>query len=172
MMRSFAEEKKQKTDELLMTSPLTTNEIVAGKFFGAFLFILVLLAPTMIYQVVLVTMAKPELGPILTGYLGVILFAGCGVAIGLFASSLTENQIIAAVVTFVIVLFMFIINFVSLPEERLLSDILKYVSVADHLKNLLRGVVDTRDLVYFLSIIFLFVFLTKRSLESVAWRSS
>jgi ABC-2 type transport system permease protein len=170
MMRSFAEEKKQKTDELLMTSPLTTNQILMGKFFGAFVFVVILLMPTVAYQVVLFVLSKPELGPVACGYLGVVLFAACGISIGLFASSLTENQIIAAVITFVIVLFMFIINFVGGAEGTLVGDIVKYVGVAEHLKNLLRGTVDTRDLVYFLSIIFLFLFLTKRSLESVSWR--
>jgi ABC-2 type transport system permease protein len=170
LMRSFAEEKKQKTDELLMTSPLTTNQLLAGKFFGAFAFILALLLPTVIYQVVLFVVSAPELGPVVVGYLGVTLFAACGIAIGLFASSLTENQIIAAVINFVIVLFMFIINFVSAPEGTIVGDIVRYLSVADHLKNLLRGILDTRDLVYFGSILFLFLFLTKRSLESASWR--
>jgi ABC-2 type transport system permease protein len=170
MMRSFAEEKRMKTDELLLTSPLTVNEILAGKFLGAFIFLLAMLLPTVIYQVVLFKLASPEAGPVVLGYLGVVLFAGCGVAIGLFASSLTENQIVAAVVTFVIILFMFIINFISVSEGTLIGDLVKYIAVADHLKNLLRGVLDTRDLVYFLSIISLFLFLTKRSLESVSWR--
>lgn len=172
MMRSLAEEKKQKTDELLMTSPLTINQILWGKFLGAFLFVMILLLPTVAYQGVLFWLSQPEWGPVVTGYLGVVLFASCGIAIGLFASSLTENQIIAAVVTFVIVLFMFIINLISVPEESLAGGILRYISVTDHLKNLLRGVLDTRDLVYFLSIVLLFLFLTKRSLESVSWRSS
>jgi len=170
MMRTFAEEKRQRTDELLMTSPLTVNQILFGKFFGSLLFILILIAPTMVYQALLFIFAKPEMGPILTGYLGVVLFAAGGVAIGLFASSLTENQIIAAVITFVILLFMFIINFAGQSEGTFIYGIVKYLSVADHIRNLLRGLLDTRDLVYFGSIITLFLFLTKRSIESVQWR--
>lgn len=170
MMRSFAEEKRQRTDELLLTSPLTTDEILLGKFLGAMAFIAILLAPTAAYQAVLFSVSEPELGPVLTGYAGVALFAAAGVSIGLFASSLTENQIIAAVITFVVLLFMFIINFVGASEGTFLGDLVKYLSVADHLKNLLRGILDTRDLVYFGSIIALFLFLTKRSLESVSWR--
>jgi ABC-2 type transport system permease protein len=170
MMRSFAEEKKQKTEELLLTSPLTINEILAGKFFGALFFVLIVLLPTAVYQVILFKLSTPELGPVLTGYGSVVLFAGAGVAIGLFASSLTENQIIAAVISFVILLGMFIITSLSLPEGSLLGDIVSYVMIREHLTNLLRGIVDTRDLVYFGSVIFLFLFLTKRSLESVSWR--
>jgi ABC-2 type transport system permease protein len=169
-MRAFAEEKRQKTEELLMTSPLTTGEILAGKFFGSFIFILILLLPTIAYQFFLFYYSEPELGPVLTGYLGVILFAACGISIGLFASSLTENQIIAAVVTFVVLLFMFIINFVSLPEESFMGSIVQYLSVSEHIRNLLKGLVDTRDLVYFLSVSGLFLFLTKRSIESTGWR--
>lgn len=170
MMRSFAEEKRQKTEELLMTSPLTMGQILAGKFLGAFTFIFILILPTVAYQVVLFVVAKPEIGAIVSGYLGILLFAAAGISVGLFASSLTENQIIAAVITFVILLFLFIINFISIGSGTLLGDIVKYVAVTDHLKNLLRGVIDTRDLVYFISITGLFLFLTKRSLESVSWR--
>ena len=170
MMRSFAEEKRQKTDELLMTSPITLNQLVMGKFIGSLTFVAVLILPTLAYQVLLFVFAKPELGPVLTGYLGIFLFASGGVAIGMFASSLTENQIIAAVVSFVILLFMFIINFIGQNEGGIFFDIIKYLSVSEHISNLLRGMIDTRDLVYFFSIITLFLFLTKRSMESFSWR--
>jgi len=170
MMRTFAEEKRQKTDELLMTSPITVNELIAGKFIGALVFSLVLVLPTLAYQALLFKYASPEWGPVVTGYLGVVLFVAAGVAIGLFASSLTENQIIAAVVCFVILLFMFIINFIGEREGNFFFKILQYLSVADHIRNLLRGLIDTRDLVYFLSIVALFLFLTKRSIESIRWR--
>ncbi|MFH1017802.1 MAG: ABC transporter permease subunit [Pseudomonadota bacterium] len=170
MMRTLAEEKRQRTDELLMTSPITVNELIAGKFIGSMLFVLVLIAPTLVYQGLLFKFASPEWGPVLTGYLGVVLFAAAGVAVGLFASSLTENQIIAAVVCFVILLAMFIINFVGEREGNILFKIVQYLSVADHIRNLLRGIIDTRDVVYFGSIVLLFLFLTKCSLESIRWR--
>ncbi len=170
MMRSLAEEKRQKTDELLMTSPITPNQLLAGKFLGAFGFILILLLPTVIYQGMLFKFAEPELGPVVTGYLGVVLFAASGIAIGLFASSVTENQIIAAVVCFVVLLFMFIINFVNVPEGTFIYDIVKYISISDHIRNLLKGLIDSRDLVYFASFASLFLFLTKRSIESTGWR--
>ncbi len=170
MMRTFAEEKRQRTEELLMTSPLTINQIVAGKFIGSLLFMMVLMLPTLAYQVLLFKFSKPEFGPVFTGYLGVLLFSAAGVAIGLFASSLTENQIIAAVVTFVVLLFMFIISFLGDKEGTFIFDVIKYLSIQEHIKNLLQGLIDTRDLIYFFSIIVLFLFLTKRSVESVRWR--
>ncbi|MCB0370443.1 MAG: ABC transporter permease subunit, partial [Bdellovibrionales bacterium] len=172
MMRSFAEEKSQKTDELLRTSPITSGEVLAGKFFGALGFIVVLLLPTVIYQILLFVLVAnpPELGPVITGYAGVFLFACAGISIGLFASSLTENQIIGAVVSFVILLFMFIINFIQLSEGSVIYSIVKYVSVGEHIRNLLRGLLDTKDIVYFAGICIVFLTLTKRSMEVEGWR--
>ena len=172
MMRSFAEEKSQKTDELLKTSPITAGQLLAGKFFGALAFVSVMVFPTVIYQVMLFQFfsTPPEIGPIVTGYFSIMLFAAAGISIGLFASSLTENQIIGAVLTFVVLLFMFIINFIQVSEGSVLYDVVKYFSVGEHVRNLLRGLLDTRDLVYFGSIMALFLFLSKRSLEAQGWR--
>lgn len=153
-----------------MTSPITTNQLLVGKFLGSLLFVLVLVVPTFAYQALLFWFSKPEWGPVFTGYVGVILFASAGVAVGLFASSLTENQIIAAVISFVILLFMFIINFIGQNEGTFVFEVVKYLSVAEHIRNLLRGLMDTRDVVYFLSFIVVFLFLTKRSIESTQWR--
>ena len=172
MMRSFSEERNQKTDELLKTSPMTANHLLIGKFLGSFIFILIMISPTVIYQALLFFYldSPPELWPIVTGYLGVVLFATAGISIGLFASSLTTNQIIGAVVTFVILLFMFLMNMQTLPEGGVLIEVVKYISVSEHIRNLLRGLLDTRDVVYFLSIVVLFSFMTKRSLEAAGWR--
>jgi ABC-2 type transport system permease protein len=170
MMRSFAEEKRQKTEELLMTSPITTGELLAGKFFGSLVFVVILLLPTLAYQALLFVFSEPEIGPVVTGYAAVLLFASAGIAIGLFASSVTENQIIAAVISFVILLFMLIIANLRVPEESFFGPIIAYLAVGQHLENLLKGMLDTKDLFYFGSIIFLFLFLTKRSIESVRWR--
>jgi ABC-2 type transport system permease protein len=170
MMRSFSEEMKQKTDQLLITSPITSGELIMGKFFGSFLFIMIMILPTTAYQGLLFYYSSPELGPVLTGYLGIMLYAAAGVSIGLFASSLTENQIIAAVISFVILLFMFVINMGAVTEGSWVYKILQYISVSDHIRNPLQGVLDTKDFVYFGSLIFLFLFMTKRSLESKGWR--
>lgn len=170
MMRSFAEERKQKTDELLITSPLTSGDLIAGKFFGSLAFVLIMISPTLLYQALLFHFSSPEIGPVMAGYLGIGLFACAAVSIGLFASSLTENQIIAAVVSFVILLFMFIINMVNIGSGSWLGMLIEYISVSTHIRNLLQGVIDTRDVLYFLSIMFLFLFLTRRSLETRGWR--
>lgn len=172
MMRSFAEEKSRRTDELLRTSPITGGELIAGKFLGSLAFIGLLLLPTLVYQLLLYTLlpSPPEGWPIVTGYLGVLLFVCAGISIGLFASALTENQIIGAVVTFVILLFMFIINFIQLSEGSILYSVVKYLSVGEHIRNFLRGLLDTKDVVYFLSICVVFLTLTKRSLEIEGWR--
>ena len=169
-MRSFAEERKNGTEELLMTSPITINQIIAGKFFGAFIFALIMLAPTVIYQILLFHYSNPELGPVITGYVGVILFIIVGISVGLFTSSLTENQIIAAVVAFVILLFLFIINMVGGAEGTVLSSLVDYLSVVEHIRNFIKGLIDFRDIVYFATLTIFFMFLTKRSVESIRWR--
>lgn len=170
MMRSFAEEKKNGTEELLLTSPITVNELIAGKFLGALLFILISLAPTVLYLGLLFVFAKPEWGPVLSGYLGIVLFVGAAIAVGLFASSLTENQIIAAVVCFVMLLGLFIIGILVQGESTALGKIVSYLSIQEHIENMLKGLINTRDVVYFLSITAFFLFLTKRSVDSVRWR--
>jgi ABC-2 type transport system permease protein len=123
-----------------------------------------------LYQVVLFVYSSPEVGPVLTGYLGVFLFAATGVSIGLFASSLTENQIIAAVITFVVLLFLFIISLLTSDESTLMYQVVQFFSVSTHVQNLLRGLINTKDLLYFGSFIVFFLFLTRRSLEAKGWR--
>jgi ABC-2 type transport system permease protein len=170
MMRSFSEEKRNGTEELLMTSPVTVNQIIAGKFFGSFIFMMVLILPTVIYQILLFSFAKPELGPVLTGYLGIIGFICVGIAVGLFASSLTKNQIIAMVISFVFLLMLFIIGMVAPAEGTAIGEVVRYLSVASHAQNLMRGLIDTKDIIYFASLTILFIFLTKQSVDSVRWR--
>ena len=170
MMRSFSEEKRNGTEELLMTSPLSINEIIAGKFLGSLGFIISLLLPTVLYQFLLFQFSEPELGPVLTGYLGILGFSCMGIAIGMFASSLTQNQIIAMVITFVILVMFFVIGSLDPGEESAFSTIVRYLAINDHTQNLVRGVIDTKDLVYFGSITALFIILTKQSVESVRWR--
>ena len=170
MMRSFAEEKKNCTEELLMTSPISINQIIGGKFLGSFLFSLVLLLPTVVYQVLIFTFADPELGPVLTGYLAIVLFVCVAISVGLFASSLSHNQIIGMTVTFVILLMMFVIGMLDAGEQTALGKVVNYLSVTEHVQNLFKGLIDTKDIVYFLSLSWLFIFLTKQSVESVRWR--
>jgi ABC-2 type transport system permease protein len=169
-MRSFAEEKRAGTYELLMTSPLSITEIVAGKFLGALAFLLVMVGLTGVYPLILLLYGNPEVGIIAAGYLGLLLLATAFLTIGLLTSSFTENQIIAAVSCLVVLLLLYIISWPAESAGPVLGAVLKYVSLTEHFSELVKGVIDTKDLVYFGSVIALALFLTQRSVESVRWR--
>ena len=169
-MRSFAEEKRSGTYELLMTSPLTITQIVLGKFLGAFVFILVMVLLTGIYPLILVLYGNPEAGIILSGYLGLLLLATAFVSVGLLTSSLTDNQIIAAVSCLVALLLLYVISWPAETAGSTMGAVLKYLSLTEHFGELVKGVIDTRDLMYFGSVIVLALFLTQRSVESLRWR--
>jgi ABC-2 type transport system permease protein len=169
-MRSFAEEKRTGTYELLMTSPLSITEIVAGKFLGALGFLIVMLGLTGIYPLILLMYGNPELGVIAAGYLGLLLLATAFLTVGLLTSSLTENQIIAAVSCLVLLLLLYVISWPADTAGPVLGAVLKYASLTEHFGEMVKGVLDTKDLVYFASVILLSLFLTQRSVESVRWR--
>jgi len=169
-MRSFAEEKRSGTYELLMTSPLTITQIVLGKFLGAFVFVLVMVLLTGVYPLILVLYGNPEPGVILAGLLALLLLATAFVSVGLLTSSFTENQIIAAVTCLVTLLLLYVISWPAETAGATLGAMLKYVSLTEHFGEMVKGVIDTRDLVYFLSITILALFLTQRSVESLRWR--
>jgi ABC-2 type transport system permease protein len=169
-MRSFAEEKRSGTYELLMTSPLSISEIVAGKFLGAVGFLVVMLGLTGIYPAILLAYGNPELGIIAAGYLGLLLLAVAFATVGLLTSSFTENQIIAAVSCLVLLLLLYVIAWPADTAGPVLGGVLKYLSLTEHFTEMVKGVIDTKDLVYFLSVILLALFLTQRSVESVRWR--
>ena len=169
-MRSFAEEKRSGTYELLMTSPLTVTEIVLGKFLGAFAFVFIMLLLTGVYPLILVLYGNPESGVILSGFLGLLLLATAFVSVGLLTSSLTENQIIAAVSCLVVLLLLYVISWPADTAGDTLGAVLKYASLTEHFSEMVKGVIDTRDLAYFGSVIVLALFLTQRSVESLRWR--
>jgi ABC-2 type transport system permease protein len=169
-MRSFAEEKRSGTYELLMTSPLSVTEIVLGKFLGAFAFVFLMLLLTGVYPLILVLYGNPETGVILSGFLGLLLLATAFVSVGLLTSSLTENQIIAAVSCLVLLLLLYVISWPADTAGETMGAVLKYVSLTEHFAEMVKGVVDTRDLAYFGSVIVLALFLTQRSVESLRWR--
>lgn len=169
-MRAFAEEKRTGTFELLLTSPLRVGEIVAGKFLAALVFVAVMLSLTGIYPALLVAYGDPELGVILSGYLGLFLLATSFVSVGLLTSSLTENQIIAAVSCLVALLLLYVIGWPAETAEATLGAVLKHLSISEHYAELVKGIVDTKDLAYFASLIVAALFLTHRSVESVRWR--
>ncbi len=169
-MRSFAEEKRTGTYELLLTSPVGTGQIVVGKFLGAAGFIAIMVGLTSIYGMILAAYGNPEVGVMLAGYLGLLLLALSFVAIGLFASSLTENQIIAAVTGLVMLLLLFVISWPADSAGEPLGAILRYVSVTEHFSEMVSGIIETKSLIYFTSMVVGWLFLTQRSVESIRWR--
>lgn len=165
-MRAFAEEKRSGTYELLLTSPLTVTEIVVGKLLGAVAFVGIMILLTAIYPAILLLYGNPELGVIAAGYLGLFLLAAVFVSVGLLTSSLTENQIVAAVACFVVLLLLYVISWPAETAGVAMGGMLKYLSVVDHFGEMVKGLIDTQDIVYFLSLIVLSLFLTHRSVEA------
>ena len=169
-MRLFAEEKKLGTIELLWTYPVRDGEIVAGKFLAAWIFLLAMLAPTMINPLVFHRFHAFEVGPLAAAYLGILLLGTAFIACGLFVSSLTENQVVSAMVTYgIIVLFWFL----TWNEEAATHDVMRWllgVSLFDRFFNFTRGVIDTRDVVFFALFTGFFLFLTWQSLATRSWR--
>jgi ABC-2 type transport system permease protein len=170
-MRLLAEEKRSGSAELLFTYPLTDWAVITGKFAAALLVYLILLAFTASYALVFGLITRLDWGALGTGYLGLVLLGAACLSLGLFASSLTENQIVAGVVAFALLLLFWIIGWLHGLGVGGLGQVLKYLSLLNHYENFTRGVIDTRDLVYCLSFIYFFLFLTKRQLESRRWRA-
>lgn len=169
-MRSLAEEKKSGTYELLLTSPLRVGEIVIGKFLAALAIVALMIALTAVYPLILVVYGNPEIGVILAGYLGLLLLATSFVAVGIMTSSFTENQIIAAVTCLVSLLLLYIIAWPAETAGETVGALLRYLSLTEHFAQMVKGVVDSKDLVYFATVIGLALFLTQRSVESIRWR--
>ncbi len=169
-MRAYAEEKKSGTYELLLTSPVRTGELVLGKFLASFLFVCIMIGLTGVYPVILLAFGNPEVGVMVAGYLGLLLLATSFVAVGLLTSSFTENQIIAAVSGLVATLLLYIIGWPAETAGNILGPLLRYLSVTEHFADMVKGLIDTRGLVYFASLITLALFLTQRSVESLRWR--
>jgi ABC-2 type transport system permease protein len=169
-MRLFAEERKQHTIELLLTSPVSLIEIILGKFLSSFLLVLVMLAFTITYPVILAITGNPDPGPILTSYLGTLLLASCYLSIGLFFSSMTENQIVAGALTFATGLFFWLISWASQNAGDAMGKVLTYLSLINHYNNFSTGVLNTSDILFYVSFIFLGLFLTHRVLDSYRWR--
>ncbi len=171
-MRLFAEEKKLKTDELLLTSPISINAIVLGKYLASLVFFIVLLALTGVFPWILFHYGAPgpEAGPIIAGYIGLFLLGASFLAVGLFTSSLTENQIVAAVICFVTLLLFFVIGWPSDSVGETTGKVLEYLSLIEHFTDFSKGLLESQHVVYFLSFILFALFLTKRSVESMRWR--
>ncbi len=170
-MRLFAEEKKAKTTELLMTSPLSITEIILGKFLAAWFVYLLLLACTLHLPLLVSTFADVPIRPLLASYLGLALMGAVFISLGLFASSLTENQIVAAVVSFGILIGLWLIGaMIQSDDTSAFATVLNYLSMIDHLDNLIKGLINTRDLMYFFTMTLVGLFMTHRVVESQRWK--
>jgi ABC-2 type transport system permease protein len=170
-MRLFAEERKMQTIQLLMTSPITLGEMILGKFFSAFMLVTTMLAITFFYPVILAIYGNPDLGPVMSSYVGTLLITGCYISTGVFFSAMTENQIVAGALTFAAGLFFWLISWASQSAGPVFSDILEYLSLIQHFGNFSQGVIDTTDIVFYLSFIGLGLFFTHRVLDSYRWRN-
>lgn len=170
-MRLFAEEKRTGTIELLATSPIRDIEIILGKWLAALMLYSCMLVFTAINFAFLFKYGNPDWKPLLLGYLGLLLQAGAFLAIGTFISTLTKNQIIAGAATFGVELLLWVIGWVGEYDTSLWAHVLSYFSVLTHFESFARGVLDTKDLVFYVTVIFLGLFFTARSMESLRWRS-
>jgi len=169
-MRTYSEEKRSGTIELLLTSPVTDVQIILGKFVGAIGLYAGLLAVTFLYVILLFGFGSPEWKPILSGYLGLFLLGASFVSIGLFISSTTKNQMVAGAASFVVLLMFWIINWFADSSGPTTAAILNYLSVTQHFDDFGKGVIDTKHLVFYASFIAFGLFLTLKSVDSERWR--
>ena len=169
-MRLLAEEQKLGTIELLLTSPVRDWEVVAGKYLASLIFLLATLALTMYFVLMLVIFADPDPGPIWSGYLGLALYGAASLSIGILTSTLTSNQIVAAVVAMGILLVLYLADFAAGNLGGLASTIVGEVGLLSHFVDFERGVIDTKNIAYYLLMTAFFLFLTIRALESRRWR--
>jgi gliding motility-associated transport system permease protein len=170
-MRLFSEEKRSGTIELLVTSPVRDGEIILGKWLAALSLYGVLLLLTALNFVFLFKYGNPDWKPLAIGYLGLLLQAGALLAIGMFISTLTKNQIIAGAATFGVCLLLWVLEWVSGYETATWAQVLSYISVVTHIGSFSKGLLDSKDAVYYVTLTFLGIFFTARSLESLRWRS-
>ncbi len=169
-MRLIAEEARTGTLELLLTQPLREVELVLGKYLGSVFFLIVMLVATLYFPLLLQAFGNPDRGPILTGYIGVLLQGMAFLAIGLMASALTQNQIIAAVVTFVTLLILWLSDALSRVVGGTAANVAQYVSITKRFEDMPRGVLDTKDVVFFLSIVVACLFITTQIIAARRWR--
>jgi ABC-2 type transport system permease protein len=170
-MGLFAEEKKRGTIELLLTTPVGNLQAMVGKYLASVTFLLIMFLTSGITMSALFVYGRPELKPILGGYLGLLLYGCALLAVGLFISTLTENQIVAVVITFGVILVLWLIESFSTSATGVSKDVLSYLSVIGHLDDFIKGVIDTSHVIFYLTFAFVGLFLTYRSLESMRWKS-
>ena len=169
-MRLYAEEKRSGTIELLLTSPVTDFQIIAGKFLGALLLFGTMIVITFVYVGTLFLYGNPAAKPLIAQAVGLFLFGASLLALGMWISTFTKNQIIAAVVSFAAFLLIYVLNWVTAYSNGAVGKVLSYMALTTHFEGFAKGVVDLKDLVYYLSVIALGIFLTARSVEALKGR--
>ncbi len=170
-MRSWAEEKKVRTLELLLTWPISDTQVVMGKFLANFAFLTIAVLLSVTVPITIAILGNPDGGAILGGYIGTVLMGAAYLAIGMWVSSLTENQIVAFILGVVVTLALFLIGtpFVAMQMPSAVVPFLTYLGLGSHFDSIGRGVIDSRDIIYYLSVIGFFLFLNVVSLESRKW---
>jgi len=169
-MRLFSEEKRQGTMELLFTYPIRDAETVLGKYFACATIYVAMLGASAVNMLVLAKYGDPEFGPIFSAYLGLFLMGASFLAVGIFVSSLTENQIVAAIGTFGALLLLWVIHWVSTTANPQVGRVLEEISVIERYSGFAKGVIEIKDIVYYILFAVFFIFLTLRVLESKKWR--
>ena len=168
-MRTYSEEKRSGTMELLLTSPLSDIQIVMGKFLGAMGLYVMMLAVTLLDIGLLFIYGNPEWPQVLVGYLGLLLLGGCFISVGLLISSMTKNQVVSGIVTFTVFLILWVITWLGDNASPLTQMILSYLSITEHFEDFSRGVLDTKHVVYYLSFTVFGLFLTLKSVDRERW---
>jgi ABC-2 type transport system permease protein len=169
-MRLISEEKRLGTIELLMTLPIKNWQLVLGKFLAAYLLVIITILLTLIHYITISSLGDPDFGASAGGYVGLILVVGVYLAIGTFTSSLTQNQIVAFIIAFVIIFALFIMDKIIMFFPGFIANIIEFISIDYHFNSIARGVIDSRNVIYYLSLIFLFLYLTVQTLESRKWK--
>lgn len=169
-MRTFSEERRSGTIELLLTSPVTDLQIILGKFFAALSLYGMMLAVTFLHMGILFLYGEPEWKPIATSYFGLMLLGGSFLAVGLFISTLTMNQIVSYILTFSVFLFLWVISWIGSISSGTLTDVTAYLSIIEHFDDFSKGVIDTTHIIYYLSLISFGLFLTSKSVDTERWR--
>lgn len=170
-MRLIAEEKRTGTIELLLTSPIQDMSIIFGKWLGAVLLYLCVLGMSALNIALLFAWGKPDWKPVLVAYLGLILQGGCLLAMGTFISTLTSNQIVAGGVTFFVSLLLWMLSWSTAFDTTTTAKVLNYLSIVTHMENFSKGILDLKDVVFYVSFIFFALFMTLRQMESLRWRT-
>ncbi len=170
-MRLIAEEKRNGTMELLLTSPIQDLSIIVGKWLGAMLLYFFVLGMSMLNIAFLFAWGKPDWKPVLVAYLGLLLQGGCLLAIGTLISAMTSNQIIAGGAAFFVSLALYMLSWFTEYDSTTALRVLNYVSIVPHMENFSKGILDLKDAIFYVSFIFLALFLTARQMESLRWRS-